>query len=174
MDDTDKIGIDAAAAIGIPIADIGLSRRKPGPKKKAVSRSEKISCRLMKEEKAKGEEYCRKHGITEAKLLRASYLAATAQEPEKKLAWIANSITQLFSSSTAIDEIELRSRIREVLKKGGLVLALVMFGLFLSAAPTIAKYILHLYETGKSIVYGPHESCIYHTGDIGCEMVPDK
>jgi hypothetical protein len=58
-------------------------RRKPGPKKKAETRTEKESCRLTKEEKALRRAYCKKHGIKPADLLRAAYLAATFSEGER-------------------------------------------------------------------------------------------
>ncbi|MDE1902119.1 MAG: hypothetical protein KGI37_10840 [Alphaproteobacteria bacterium] len=58
-------------------------RRKPGPKKRAETRTEKESCRLTKEEKALRRAYCKQHGIKPADLLRAAYLAATFSEGER-------------------------------------------------------------------------------------------
>ncbi len=151
------------ATVGTGLMKAPALRQKPGPKKKIESRSEKISCRLTRSEKVSGESYCKAHGITEAKLLRASYLAAITQTPDNRINGLAEAIAQLPNKSNV--------HIKEVLKKSGLILLLTLLCGF--AAPVAAKYALQVYQFGRSIVYHAHESCIYHTEEPGCEMIPD-
>ena len=67
-----------------------------------------------------------------------------------------------------------KMEIRDVLRKSALFLLLILFGMFLSAAPTVAKYMLHNYLNGSSIVYHSNNACVYHTGEMGCEMIQVK
>jgi hypothetical protein len=149
-------------------------RHKPGPQKKEYRRSEKISCRLTEEEKEEGERYCKKHGITEAKLLRASYLAATLQT-QKQIDGIADAILCLIETDKAIDRRWLlKEKIVTILRKSGVYVLLLLLGIFLSSAPSIAKYLIHYYELGKVYVMHPNEAWIVHDSDKGWEVVPHK
>jgi hypothetical protein len=164
------------APVGIDLTDVQGQGVKPGPRPKEFPRSEKISCRLTKREKEIGERYCKAHGISEAKLLRASYLAATLQV-RNEINLIANAIIGL------VDEVDdndhrrtaLSAKVTEILKKSSLFLLLILFGVFLSSAPTVAKYFLVICETGKTYIMHTGEAWIYHTGDKdGWEVVPQK
>lgn len=150
-------------------------RRKPGPEKKASPRSEKLSCRLTKEEKALGEQFCKERGIPEAKLLRAAYLAAITQTREERFEKLVDALLQEPLDTTDISlaqKLAIKMKAKETLKKSAMMLLLILLGC--AAAPTVTKYILQVYEAGKAIIYGPNDACIYHTGEIGCEMVPRK
>jgi len=165
---------DVHALVENDSANVPKPRRKPGPHKKEHPRSEKISCRLTEEEKEAGERYCKEHGITEANLLRASYLVATLQT-RNQMNGIANAILDLIKpGSNPIEHRILKEKIVTILRKSGLFVLLILFGIFLSSAPTVAKYFLTVYEVGKAYIVHSDEAWITHDGESGWEVVPWK
>jgi hypothetical protein len=146
--------------------------KRRGPKKKITPRSEKLSCRLTKEEKARGEEYCKAYGLTEAKLLRASYLAVITQSPDCRLDELADALAQQLTHEKQTTENEdLRARIRKVLKKTAYTGMLILLGCMLGTAPTIAKYLIHEFSQGVTIYHGD-TLIFHHDDDHGFELVP--
>ena len=145
-------------------------RSKPGPQKKENPRSEKINCRLTKEEKAAGLRYCKKHGTTEAKLLRASYLAAITQTPGERIDRLLETfMPSLDDANLRPDQkLAIRSRTKEILKKSATVLLLILLGA--AAVPMVQKAIWGMYEPGKSFIVDDNETCIMSTGQVGCTL----
>ena len=151
-------------------ADIQI-RRRPGPEKKDNPRSEKISCRLTKEEKIAGERFCKMRGVPEAKLLRASYLLVTAQA-QNEVNEITDTIMRLVEADTVPHErTKLRINIREVLKRSVMFLVLIFLACFISSNSTIAKYMVYFYTTAKGFIYHRGDVFLYHKGDNGFEIM---
>ncbi len=151
-------------------------RLKRGPKKIIDLRSEKISCRLTKEERKTGLDYCKKYGINEARLLRTSYLYAISRSPDQMNGFAQKILNAVEEADLPIrKKWILKSSVKAILKKACLLLLLIVVATSLATSPTVAKYFLHIYTRGQSIMYGGHESCVYSSGDTyGCEMVPDS
>ena len=146
-------------------------RRKPGPQKKENPRSEKINCRLTKEEKAAGLRYCKKHGTTEAKLLRASYLAAITQTPGERIDRLLETfMPSLDEANLRPDQkLAIRSRTKEVLKRSATVLLLILLGA--ATVPIVVKAVWNgMYEPGKSFSFREDETCIMSPGQVGCTL----
>ena len=154
-------------------------RRKSGRPPKEEPRSEKISCRLTKKEKAKGLRYCRKHGITEAKLLRASYLAAIEEVPRMRIERILNDFMRpIDSTNLSLEEKQnIREKVGVILRKSAMTLLLVLLcGGAVAATPAIIKLFWFAYQKGKELVYHYDESCIYYNegpdaDKDGCQVV---
>jgi hypothetical protein len=161
---------DARAHADFDSMDVPRMRHKPGPEKKENPRSEKISCRLTKEEKEQGLRYCKTHGITEAKLLRASYLAVITQTPSECIGRMVDALMQpLDSTNLPLDQkLTVRGKIKEVVRKSATILLLV--ALCAAATPTVAKCFWFVYEAGQSLIYTDHNACRYYTGSIGCHI----
>ena len=148
---------------------------KPGPKPKENPRSEKISCRLTPKEKAMGLRYCKAHGTTEAKLLRASYLAAIMETPSGRIDRFLDSLMKPLDSMELLktQKQEIRARTKEVLKKSAMALILIL----LSAAALTPTLIKFWGDPGRKEgqVLERTDTCVYYTdgkhGDkSGCEV----
>jgi hypothetical protein len=150
-------------------------RHKPGPEPKENPRSEKVSCRLTKEEREARLRYCKAHGLTEAKLLRASYLASLTQTPNHRLErFLDDMMKPLDSIGLHPSQMQtIRSRTKDILRRSTMLLLLLL--LCGAAAPTIAKTALFVYERGMSLIYGKDMACVYYfnSTEPGCEIVPD-
>jgi len=151
------------------------SREKPGPKKNKPLRSQKISCRLTHEEKQAGEQYCKKHGITEAKLMRASYLASILQPPDERLSELIENLLPLEGENLTINQkTAIKIRAKHFIKRSSAALLLILLGCGMS--PVISKGFWFVYEKGKELIYDGHTACIYHTESKspGCELIEQE
>jgi len=153
------------------------SRQKPGPKKKDAPRSEKISCRLTDEEKARGEAYCKTHGINEAKLLRASYLAAISEPPTERMKRFIDVLMKPLDEEnlSPVQKQTIKTKTMKIMRNSVMLLALTLIGY--ATAPIVVKGILFLYDTGKSLLYDGKTSCLYRQDMDGCEIItndPEK
>jgi hypothetical protein len=165
---------ETQASAFIDPSEAPKTRLKPGPKKIIELRSEKISCRLTKEERKAGLDYCKKYGINEARLLRMSYLYAISRSPDQIIGVAQKILNTVEESDLPIrKKWILKSNMKEILKKACLLLLLIVVATSLATSPTVAKYILHLVSDPGGIVYTDHNACVFHGGDeMGCELVP--
>lgn len=150
-------------------------RRKPGPPKSDDSRTEKISCRLTKEEKQRGLEYCRRYGTTEAKLLRASYLGAIAQIPYDRNEQMVDHMMQPIEADQTIpaeQKIILRQRIKAVFQRSAMALFIILGGC--SNGGLVFEYVFKAYTGNNPLIYHPGEVCIYYPGQMGCTMYKQR
>jgi hypothetical protein len=182
MDELDKTELEKGkdvAPSGTGRSLLNAFKRKPGPEKKENPRTEKVSCRLTKEERAEALHYCRTHHITEAKLLRASFLAVINEPPGSRFDRLVDTFMQPMDSIDLHPDQKqtIRLKIKETLRKSTMALLLVL--LCGCAAPTIIKAFWFIYEKGKELIFQDDTACVYYgkgakAGKDGCEVMPES